>query len=176
MIYYKNRELSDRLDVNLAKWKRWVREFLPADPLGGLQSGYARQISLKDAFKVYFGGYLVSRVKYTIPEACLILSDLYPWLKRHGFFSVHLDQILNIGSTPHQILVYIYDKGTDGFGYVIREIVDSKTEENNTCISEKYNRSIVKLEEDFLLKGMITSTRVLSLTRLCSQFAARMTS
>ena len=44
--FYLNRELSDRLGIRLSRWKRWSREFLPPDPLGGLQSGFARQYSL----------------------------------------------------------------------------------------------------------------------------------
>ena len=63
--FYQNRELSQKLGVKLAKWKRWSREFLPPDPLGGLQSGYARQYNLNDAFSVYLGGYLVSELKFS---------------------------------------------------------------------------------------------------------------
>ena len=48
--FYTNKELSRTFSINLAKWKRWSREFLPPDPLGGLQSGYARQYNLDEAF------------------------------------------------------------------------------------------------------------------------------
>ncbi|MCP4744631.1 MAG: hypothetical protein GY874_00585 [Desulfobacteraceae bacterium] len=64
-----------------------MREFLPPDPLGGLQSGYARQLSLKDAFYVFLGGVLVGSLKFTIPEARRILNDITPWLKATGLFS-----------------------------------------------------------------------------------------
>jgi hypothetical protein len=72
--------------VNIAKWKRWSREFLPPDPLGGLQSGYARQYNLDDALTVYLGGYLVSELKFSIPEAKQILFDLKEWMRTHGFY------------------------------------------------------------------------------------------
>ncbi|MBW2491912.1 MAG: hypothetical protein JRE65_12275, partial [Deltaproteobacteria bacterium] len=52
--FFTNRELSDSLDIKLTKWKRWSREFLPPDPLGGMQSGYARQYHPDQAFTVFF--------------------------------------------------------------------------------------------------------------------------
>lgn len=72
--------------VKLAKWKRWSREFLPPDPLGGLQSGYARQYHPNDAFTVFLGGYLVASLRYTIPEARQIISDLKQWLLDKRFY------------------------------------------------------------------------------------------
>ena len=48
--FYTNRELSEKLSIGLSKWKRWSREFLPPDPLGGLQSGYARQYTQDPEF------------------------------------------------------------------------------------------------------------------------------
>ncbi len=84
--FYTNRELSRRLDINLARWKRWSREFLPPDPLGGMQSGYARQYNPNEAFKVKLGGHLVADLKFTIPEAKQILKDLDNWLAEKGFY------------------------------------------------------------------------------------------
>jgi hypothetical protein len=84
--YYQNRELSEKLTINLAKWKRWSREFLPPDPLGGLQSGYPRQYNPDDAFTVYLGGYLVTGLKFSIPEAKQILSDLNAWMLANNFY------------------------------------------------------------------------------------------
>jgi hypothetical protein len=84
--FYTNKELSGRLELNLARWKRWSREFLPPDPLGGLQSGYARQYNPDDAFTIYIGGHLVGELKFSIPEARQVLVDLYPWLVDHNFY------------------------------------------------------------------------------------------
>ena len=78
--YYSARLLAHKLHIPLNRWKRWAREFLPPDPLGGLQSGYARQYSLQDAFTVYLGGYLVSRLGFAIPESRRILDDLKDFL------------------------------------------------------------------------------------------------
>jgi hypothetical protein len=84
--FFTNRELSDKLSINLAKWKRWSREFLPPDPLGGMQSGYARQFNPDQAFTVFLGGHLVADLKFSIPEANQIIQDLNKWLSEKGFF------------------------------------------------------------------------------------------
>jgi len=84
--FYLNRELSESLGIRLSRWKRWSREFLPPDPLGGLQSGYARQYNLDQVFNVYLGGHLVSDLKFPMPEAKQILGDLKAWLMEKAFF------------------------------------------------------------------------------------------
>jgi len=84
--FFTNRELSDRLGIKLSKWKRWSREFLPPDPLGGMQSGYARQYHPDQAFTVFLGGHLVADLKFSIPEANQIIIDLNKWLSEKGFF------------------------------------------------------------------------------------------
>lgn len=84
--YYTNRELAQRFAINLARWKRWSRSFLPPDPLGGMQSGYARQYLFKDLFKVFLGGYLLSHFKLSVHESRKVLGHLSPWLKNNGFF------------------------------------------------------------------------------------------
>ena len=83
--YYSSRELSHRLQSPLNRWKRWSREFLPPDPLGGLQSGYARQFSTREAFIVYLGGFLVAGLGFAIPQARQIIEDLNDWLKKIVF-------------------------------------------------------------------------------------------
>ena len=87
--FYSNRELAQKFGLNLAKWKRWSREFLPPDPLGGLQSGFARQYTLKDAFRVYLAGFLVSELKYSIPAAKEITDELTGWLESENILTNH---------------------------------------------------------------------------------------
>ena len=84
--FYTNKELSNKFNVNLARWKRWSREFLAPDPLGGLQSGYARQYNPDEAFTVVLGGHLVRDLKFSIPETKQILADLHQWLVNHDFY------------------------------------------------------------------------------------------
>ena len=88
MVYFNNRILSSRFNINLSRWKRWCREFLPPDPLGGMQSGYARQLTRDDAFTVYLGGHLVRDLRFSIPDAKQILADLHDWLAASGFYQI----------------------------------------------------------------------------------------
>jgi len=83
--FYNNRELSEKLGINLARWKRWSREFLPPDPLAGQQAGYARQYYVDHAFVVYLGGQLVADLGLSIPQARRILSESRDWMKTRGF-------------------------------------------------------------------------------------------
>lgn len=85
--FFTNRQMATRLDIKLSRWKRWSREFLPPDPIGGLQSGLARQYTVAEAFTVYLGGYIVAHLNFSIPEARCILSDLKPCLISLGFLT-----------------------------------------------------------------------------------------
>jgi hypothetical protein len=85
--FFSNRELSAGLSIPLAKWKRWSREFLPPDPLGGLQSGVTRQFSVDEAIIVFVGGHLVSELKTSVPDARQILNDLTSYLRDIGLFA-----------------------------------------------------------------------------------------
>ena len=78
--YFNSRDLSGKLDINLARWKRWTREFLPPDPLGGKQSGYARQFSLQEAFSVYLAGHLVAALGLSIPDTKKVLQRVAQWM------------------------------------------------------------------------------------------------
>jgi hypothetical protein len=102
--FYTNRELSEKLGIKLSKWKRWSREFLPPDPLGGLQSGYARQYTLDQAFIVFLGGHLVADLHFSIPETKQIIEELGPWIKK--------DKTATSGKTNEtafeDVQVYIY--------------------------------------------------------------------
>lgn len=86
--FYTNRELSEILDINLARWKRWSRYFLSPDPLGGMQSGYARQYLFKDLFKVFLGGHLLAHLKLPLAQSRRVVTDLSPWLSQAGFFDL----------------------------------------------------------------------------------------
>jgi hypothetical protein len=136
--YFTNRQLANSLDINLARWKRWSREFLPPDPLGGLQSGVARDYSIDDALTVYLGGCLVSGLNFTIPQARRILSDLEPWLTGAG---VHINGTLqkcyrsDIHLQVREYLIYIYPVMTQSaeqsvFRYLIRGILEQPSNQN----------------------------------------------
>jgi hypothetical protein len=104
--FHNNRELSQLFGINLAKWKRWSREFLPPDPLGGLQSGYARQYNPDEAFTIYLGGHLVGKLKFSIPEARKILHDLQQWLLDHDFYFDFSGKANPLDRSIHQVKNY----------------------------------------------------------------------
>jgi hypothetical protein len=131
--FFTNRELSDRLGIKLAKWKRWSREFLPPDPLGGMQSGYARQYNPDQAFTVFLGGHLVADLKFSIPEANQIIKDLNNWLAEKGFFfDLRGHSVSNKGMDAlikRHIIFIRREKGPDKrfkFIYTVRGIISNE--------------------------------------------------
>jgi hypothetical protein len=131
--FFTNRELSKRLNINLAKWKRWSREFLAPDPLGGMQSGYARQYNPDQAFTVFLGGHLVKDLKFAIPEARQLMQDLKPWLSDKGFFFEPKGYVASEKGLDALVQRYILfirrEKGTDNrfkFIYTARGIISNE--------------------------------------------------
>jgi hypothetical protein len=174
MIYYRSKELSRKLKINTAKWKRWVREFLPPDSLGGFQSGFARQFSLRDAFHVYLGGIIVGELKYSVPEAKKILTDLSSWINENGYFSLRQ---MYIGKTIfekcHQI--YIIRNTNHRFCYIAQESLnnsplckpDTEVVSSDTLIGTKINP---------IQLGEVLTARVLFITAIYNQFLGRLNS
>ncbi|BBO73639.1 hypothetical protein DSCW_10560 [Desulfosarcina widdelii] len=130
--YYTNRELAQKLEVNLARWKRWSRSFLPPDPLGGMQSGYARQYLFKDLFKVFFGGYLLAHLKLSVTDSRKVLDEVTSWLGSNGFFDWDFSGKNKKDSESFSNDVWLYfcplaspgsDSQTD-FRYLIRKVID----------------------------------------------------
>lgn len=147
IIYYTNREIAKKLDINLARWKRWSRSFLPPDPLGGMQSGYARQYVFKDLFKVYLGGHLLSHLKLTVPESRQVLADLSSWLKKNGFFKLNGEHgsIMRKAGQLNGCRIYFRQmpaagfKNRSGFDYLIRKTIDTQS---NTSLIETQTTEI----------------------------------
>jgi len=77
------RQWSNILEINFPKLKRWTREFLGVDPKAAMRAGYARELTLDEAFEVYLGGYLVFVLDFSISEARLILNDLKDYFGQH---------------------------------------------------------------------------------------------
>lgn len=150
--YYLNRELAMRLDIPLSRWKRWSREFLPPDPLGGLQSGFARQYSIRDAFVVYLAGYLVSCQAYSIPEARQILHDLNGWLQKEVIdpYSVVAEKRPEPASPPCRIdllIIPIQRNGLPAFSYRARRLMDRRRigeAEEAGLWQEQYRENVLK--------------------------------
>ena len=166
MIYYNSRDLSDNLNVNLSKWKRWVREFLPPDPLGGLQSGYARQFNLKEAFRVFLGGYLVSVLKFTIPEARQILKDLDNWLKSEGFYALRPQCDSQTFGNGQVLRIYIFCGADKRFDYIIHRIKKTEILEQNGSLLERYDQSFISTQKKQHFTEAIAGGRILYIQTL----------
>ncbi len=178
--FFTNRELSKKLGINLAKWKRWSREFLPPDPLGGLQSGYARQYNPAEAFTVYLGGHLISDLKYTVPECRQILEDLNGWLHRSGFFfePAKSDSNRNIHTIVEAYQIFIQSiPGTPQnqfrFCYLIRGVLSSgQTEFKGFPAREEffYETVLPNAIPDISPPHMWTIVKILNITAIHNRF------
>jgi hypothetical protein len=167
VIYFDSKYLSQRLNINAAKWKRWAREFLPPDPLGGYQSGYARQFSHKEAFRVFLGGYLVGVLRLTIPEARQVLSDLDTWMKNQGLYSVPGDLNAVTAITDH---IYIYDKGKGKFSYAVRTIGARQQTDNNGSCNESFVLTHIGATADTLTSPGTGHARIVLIRELHRRF------
>ena len=151
--YFTNRELSQKLEINLARWKRWSRSFLPPDPLGGMQSGYARQYLFRDLFRVLLGGHLLSLLKLSVAESMQVLDDLSPWLKKNGFFDWNGSRATGAQGTGVSRGCRIYfspvrsngSKKSAGFRYLARRIINVQSVDNNRIV-ETYVETPVHAE------------------------------
>lgn len=127
-----NQILGDKWNENLAKVRRWTREFLGPDSRAKMQSGYSRELSLEEAFEVFLGGHLVSALKFEVHEAKTIIGDLRKWIKEKGlypgkryakarrehphFFHVHILRTWDSGDFYYELRELLYygpdlDKG-----------------------------------------------------------------
>lgn len=163
MIYYNSRYISDALGIKLAKWKRWVREFLPPDPLSGQQSGYARNFNIKDAFHVYLAGYLVGTLSFSISQARQIMSDLGPSLKQRGYQVLHINSLWDDQTF---FWVLIHQKPDGSFAY----IESPDTDPAPSMISAP------QVLSEFLSTSGFLDARIISISALYRRFLNRMNS
>jgi predicted MPP superfamily phosphohydrolase len=167
MIYYDSKYLSENLKINKAKWKRWAREFLPPDPLGGYQSGYARQFSYKEAFRVFLGGYLVGVLRLTIPEARQIISDLDDWMKKQGLYAVSGNHPNTVAPIDH---IYIYDFGKGKFAYAVRTITRRQQADKAGNYCEAFVLNNIGASTDMLADPDTCHARIVLIRELHRRF------
>ena len=177
--FFTNRELSDKLGINLAKWKRWSREFLPPDPLGGMQSGYARQFNPDQAFTVFLGGHLVADLKFSIPEANQIIQDLNNWLSETGFFfDLRGPSVSNNGleALIKKYIIFIrHKKGLDKrfkFVYTARGVISNEPVQHMgfEMMKKLYVEASISQEPEKLSEIDINVVKTLYITGILSDF------
>ena len=184
--YYTNREVSELLAINLDRWKRWSRAFLPPDPLGGMQSGYARQYTFKDLFKVFFGGYLLGHLKLSVLESKQVLEDLSPWMKKNGFLNLNGSKknLMGMVRRSESYRIYFCPKPLSGktgktvFLYLIRKTVDVeiKVTLSGRQVIEKLTETTLHddmVEESSLALLDDPSVRLINLTALFAQLVRK---
>ena len=181
--FFTNREVSKRLDINLSKWKRWSREFLPPDPLGGMQSGFARQYSPDGAFTVYFGGHLVADLKFTIPEAKKIVKDLHLWFSKKGFYFDARSDATSNQSVDQLIKKYIIfierEKDPDNtisFMYTIRGIISNEpvNYKGFEIMEERYTETIMGLQTKKMSAVDVNIVKMVNVTDVLNNFVLRL--
>lgn len=182
--FFTNRELSQRLGINLAKWKRWSREFLPPDPLGGLQSGYARQYNPNEAFTVHLGGHLVAVCKFSIPEAKQIIQDLHEWLGDNGYYfdvkgSVNSQR--GVRRLVNKTIIFIIKdvspkNGKPQFHYIIRGIISNKAVNSDgfDMMQERYTETFISSEADLLPDLESDTAKTLGISGFLNRFVNQM--
>jgi hypothetical protein len=178
--FYNNQELSQKLDINLARWKRWSREFLPPDPLGGLQSGYARQYNIDEAFTVFLGGYLVGDLKFAIPEARQIMHDLRNWLVDCGFYFHFSATNPRANKNPYtidyyQIAIYrlpVDSRNESGFYYLTKGVIADESIEISGCPmrQNRFIETAINPEKSKTPAIEASSYRVLNISNLRHRF------
>lgn len=84
---YTNKAVSKILDIHPERWKRWTRDFLPANMEAGRQMGKARLLTTDEVFKAWLGGRLIER---RVPSAVgrEILRSLFRWMDDRGYFPI----------------------------------------------------------------------------------------
>jgi hypothetical protein len=175
--YYTSRGLSEIFHIKLARWKRWSREFLPPDPLGGLQSGYARQYTVDDAFIVYIGGHLVNNLQFSIPDTRKILKDMKGWLKENGFLG-YADQkasssYLNKDLSTEQFIVILRNKNDGKPVCCVRDIMIRSSPDGNDAgmWEECYRVSWIPPDPDPETIQPAVSAKVIFITKILAEFA-----
>ena len=178
--YFLGRDLADRLQIPPARWKRWAREFLPPDPLGGLQSGYARHYSIDEAFTVYLAGQLVSGSKCSIPEARAILADLQHWLAAEGYrtgAAAADGEKSGKQSIPSEHFIIISYRPTGkgrraGFDYTVRGILERRQDIHKGEQIEQERFVTVRLgsKEDRRPHHQALAHRTICMTRILRHF------
>jgi len=145
-----------------------------------MQSGYTRQYSIDDAFKVFLGGHLVSAMKYTIPDAKKILHDLQEWLTGVGIYQNSgrdLENITGPVTSVERYIIFIQPQpAVSGqpidFLYSIRGIIADTTVQHKAILvrQERYIETLIPPQENKRSVSEALGVRVLNITAVLKQF------
>jgi hypothetical protein len=139
---FTNSRLSKKLGISLTKVRRLAKDFLPPDPEATRQSGKTRKYGKNEAFDIYLGHHLITRMKFRTDEAKAIHKDISPWMHKAGIYpetgpDFEPDDWIDYEKTDGNVedipivyptIIYIMVANTEsGFFYEITKIVDEKS-------------------------------------------------
>jgi hypothetical protein len=178
------RELSEKLDINLAKLKRWGREFLPPDYSAGQSQGVARELSIDAVFSLYVAGHLVSSLKYSIPETKIIMNLLVEWIKAKNLMPSNFSLINILAYRNNWGLTIYFDARQDECWFSASGILNSvrheKSEERHQNFSitqqkrttEEIIEEIFRHEPNYGLLTLVTG-KFLDIHFVCLDFLGK---
>ena len=140
MLKINNKILEDATGCSRPQIKRWAVAFLKSDPASGQHSGKARFYRFDEAARIFMGGYLVTKFKYSLKKASQILKDIDLWLKDQGWpIANFIDFERNHSGITYthfnsftwiELILYV-DQDVDGhFKYRVKEILKREKEED----------------------------------------------
>ena len=157
-----------------------VKGVSAARPLGGLQSGYARQFNPNEAFAVYLGGHLVADLKFTIPEAKQILRDLDQWLLEKGFkfdVKINAESKEGVESLIKRYRIFIVRHPADPESerelcYVVRGLISNRPAEHMgfPVMEERYVETFIGSQTVDIERLGAGSVKVLNITGVLERF------
>jgi hypothetical protein len=169
---FTNKELSDKLKINLAKVRRWSREFLPPDHKATMRSGYARELTEEEAYEVFLGGHLVSVLRFQVHEAKGIIEDLRAWIKSKGLYPGKAYAEAR-RDNPYFFHVHIMRNSEgEGLYYEMRQQLKKKPHKGDRTVTVEEYRAEVMAREGALADWR--NVRILGLTELLLEFSVKM--
>ena len=148
-----------------------------------MQSGYARQYAIDQAFTVFLGGYLVAELHFSIPEAKQIVQELDPWINRTK--QLLLEKQLKRPLEDTQVYIFKQlSSSSEGaaFAYLEKKCLSDEPYDNGG----PYARQEVYREKPIPVAAPISGlyktdnldkmdSRILYISRLYNRFMSKMT-
>jgi hypothetical protein len=134
MVNIDNRSLAPSTGFSHPQIKRWAVAFLDPDPNVGQHSGRARSYNFDEAVRLYLGGYLVARLKYSIGEALQILDQVFEWLSTRKWLPSERKTFERLKTKPKihafgdfpELIIEVARGDSGEFCYRIREVIERK--------------------------------------------------
>jgi len=175
---FSNRQIAPVLNETQTKARRWAKEFLPPDPNKGLRSGKTRRHSLNEVFRVYLGGYLVSKMAFSVLEAKTILKDLAVWMEGEGLYPEKTSKYApkdhggeNLGISKYDIHIMLTSIPL-AFCYECRGLIREQRSRNGVVRSECVVDSFFGAGQPVQMSPVIDHARILPISGLLHRFKA----